>query len=808
VTDDTLDDQTQKRMPAAPVGVQIQIRDYSWRPFGRREPIFSALNLDIEPGERVLLAGPSGSGKSTLLRALAGVLETTESGERSGSIHIDGIEASPGETNAGLLVQDPTDATVAGLVGRDVAFGLENLGTAPASIWAAVHAALDSVSFPYGVDHDVHQVSGGEAQRLALAGVLVMRPGLLLLDEPTSMLDPVAAATVRNAIETVIESTGATVVVVEHQVEAWLPLVDRVVVLSREGSIVADGPAGETLAAHSTDLAAQGVWVPGAPTPAPLRIPDGLCSPSLMPAAVGAVLLTAESIALVRRTRAALGTSTRPAASRATASRDIFTGLTLELRAGEILAVVGPSGAGKSSLTAILAGLSAPTSGTVLAAESLRAGAEGSPVRWRGTELARRIGWVPQQAELAVVGRTVLEDVLLTSGRLGLDASATAGRARGLLAVLGLDSVIGSDPHELSGGETRRLALAAAVAHGPAILVLDEPTVGQDRTTWAAVAGVILAARDAGVAVVVATHDPLLVELADSVIALGATASPAIPDTPGEDPPPTGDAPGSPARTADPGLHSATGRPSARRPRRWPRRGLAERCGPLSLLAAGLLLLIGALFIRDLGQAAIAVGLELLLAPLILGWRRVPLRRLAPGLLAVASIAFSTWLLSVDQSIVTGATAGLRIAFFVLPGVLLASMIDPSALGDHLAQRLRLPGRPVVAGTAALQQFETLAEQWHQLQVSRRIRGVDSGRGPLARAAQLGSLTFALLVQSLLKAGRMAVAMEARGFSATLTEGRRRTWARAAPWTPADTLLTLTAATLAALTALLPLLLP
>lgn len=779
-----------ERMPAAAAGVGIHIRDYSWRPFGRPEPIFTGLNLDIGPGERILLAGPSGSGKSTLLRALAGVLESTESGESSGEILIDGVRASPGELNAGLLIQDPTEASVASLVGRDVAFGLENLGTAPASIWAAVRLALDSVSFPYGTEHPVHAVSGGEAQRLALAGVLVMGPGLLLLDEPTSMLDPVAAATVRGAVWTAIRATGATVVVVEHQVSAWIDLVDRVVVLDHTGAILADGPAAQTLAASSARLADSGVWVPGAPTPLPLGIPAELCAPVMSPTVPGTVLLSARSVDLVRPARPRLGNSTAAASSLDSAQKPVFTGLSFDLRAGEITAVVGPSGAGKSSLTSLLAGLTAPTSGAVTAAGSMVSGSETSPSRWRATDLARRIGWVPQQAELAIVGRTVLDDALVTGRRLRLDAAANETRARGLLDALGLLPLAGSDPHELSGGETRRLALAGAMAHGPAVLVLDEPTVGQDRRTWAAVAGVILAARDAGVAILLATHDPLLVELADHVISLEPSHRevPApSPDTPSPDAPSPG---------------------AARRLLGWPRRGLAESCGPLSLLAAGLLLLIGALFISDLQQAAIAVGIELLLCPLVLGWRPGPIRRLAPGLLAVASIAFSTWLLSAGQNPITGATAGLRIAFFVLPGVLLASMIEPSALGDHLAQRLRLPGRPVVAGTAALQQFETLADHWQQLQGSRRIRGLDSGRGPLARAGALGSLTFALLVQSLLKAGRMAVAMEARGFSAILSDGRRRTWARPAPWDRSDTALTLIAAAVAALVPLLAMALP
>jgi energy-coupling factor transport system permease/ATP-binding protein len=176
---------------------------------------------------------------------------------------------------------------------------------------------------------------------------------------------------------------------------------------------------------------------------------------------------------------------------------------------------------------------------------------------------------------------------------------------------------------------------------------------------------------------------------------------------------------------------------------------------------------------------------------------------LAPGVLGVLSVAFSNWVLSPGHDVAAAATAGLRVAFFVVPGVLLASRVDPFVLGDHLGQRLRLPARPVVAAVAALQRFEGLDQQWHQLRRTRRVRGLDVGRSPLARARQLGALTAGLLVQSLRQAGRMAVAMEARGFSTPRAQGRRRTWAEPAPWRRADCLMVALGLAVAAVPALL-----
>jgi len=420
--------------------------------------------------------------------------------------------------------------------------------------------------------------------------------------------------------------------------------------------------------------------------------------------------------------------------------------------------------------------------------------------RWTSRDLAARFGWVPQQAELAVVARTVRGDVLSTSRLLGLDEDAAAARVDALLEVLGLSALSGADPHHLSGGEQRRLALAGSIAHGPSVLVLDEPSVGQDRLTWSAVAGVVLAARDAGMGVVLATHDPLLIDLADRRITLrsGRIVDPAL----------------EPRLVTTAGALSMKPQPSGRFARRaswwsgfvgrgsglggqWS--GLAGRSGPLSLLLASIVLVLGAPFLSDLRTAMVAFGVEIVLAPVILGIGRPPWRRLLPGLFAVASVSFSNWLLSPGREVSAGALAGLRVAFFVLPGVLLASRIDPSALGDHLGQRLRLPARPAVAAVAALYRFESLGQQWDQLNRIRRIRGLGPSRSPLARGRHLAELTFALLIQTLRQAGRMAVAMEARGFSAATTSSAttsgvkipfpRRTWAEPALWRPADSLM-------------------
>lgn len=452
--------------------------------------------LRIEPGERVLVAGPSGAGKSTLLRAIAGVLLTADVGDLHGDVLVDGADPHEHPGRVALLLQDPSASLVAERIGRDVAFGLENLRLPRERIWPQVEEALAAVGLPYPLDHRTHALSGGETQRLALAGALAMRPGVLLLDEPTSMLDPELAAEVRAAVSDVVRRRGSTLVVVEHRMEPWIDLVDRVVVLDDAGAVVADGAPDRVLAERHADLLGRGVWVPGAADPEPVAVDQALVAPHDEPAGK---LVEATDIVLRHTSR------THSGQRRAAVALD---GVSERLDAGRALAVTGRSGAGKSSLVGVLGGLVRPTSGAV------DAGPLGShrPLwRWRSSALARQLAWVPQQPEHGIVARTVHEEVLTAARATGRESWAHK-RVDGLLEALGIAHLAAANPYQVSGGEQRRIMLAAALAHGPQVLLLDEPTVGQDRTTWGLVAGLAAAARDAGLAVGMATHDALAVD--------------------------------------------------------------------------------------------------------------------------------------------------------------------------------------------------------------------------------------------------------------------------------------------------------
>ncbi|KQX73963.1 MULTISPECIES: ABC transporter ATP-binding protein [Aeromicrobium] len=464
---------------------EIRYRGFTWRPLGRRLPVVTGLDLTIGPGERVLLAGPSGAGKSTLLHALVGALGTTLGGELSGTVEVGG--------RVGLVPQQPGDAVVAETIGRDVAFGPENVGLSRDEIWRRVDAALDAVGLHQGRAHRTSALSGGELQRLALAGVLALRPDVVLLDEPTSMLDVDHARSVRDAVRETVASSGSTLVVVEHHLEPWLDMVDRVVVLDRDGAVVADVHPDAFVRDHRDALGDLGVWMPGLPSPVPVTVDPDLLRPVTPPPA-----LTARGVDAVLRSRSLRG---------ATQTRAL-NGVDAVVEPGRLTALTGPSGAGKSTLLAVLGGLVRPTSGGVT-------GPEPPLHRRRSAALAADVGWVPQIAEHGFVATTVRDEVTRTADRLGRVADAEA-----LLALLGLEHLAGAHPYRLSGGEQRRLSLLTAVAHRPGLVLLDEPTVGQDRGTWAAVAGVAVAAAAAGAGVAVSTHDSDLVALSDAQIAL------------------------------------------------------------------------------------------------------------------------------------------------------------------------------------------------------------------------------------------------------------------------------------------------
>jgi energy-coupling factor transport system ATP-binding protein len=390
-----------------------------------------------------------------------------------------------------------------------VAFGVENALVPRQLIWPRVNAALRSADFPHPVDHPTAALSGGEAQRLALAGSLALESEVMLLDEPTSMLDPAGAASVRDAIRRDADIRAPTTVIVEHHLEPWLGFADRLLVLGADGSLLADGDPHRVLELHGPWLAARGVWVPGQGHPRPQRVGSDLVEPF---AAVDGELVRADEV------RMELPVTARARHLRARTARTVAVdGVTTSLAAGQAMALTGDNGAGKSTLASLLAGLARPTAGTVTASPRLRGRHGPHLFRWSSRSLADRVSWVPQLPEHGVVAATVSDEVAAASRACRRPAPWAGRRGDDLLEQLGLGPLRDASPYHLSGGEQRRLMVAAALAHGPNVLVLDEPTVGQDRQTWAAVVGVVAAARDAGCSVAVASHDAHAVDaVADS----------------------------------------------------------------------------------------------------------------------------------------------------------------------------------------------------------------------------------------------------------------------------------------------------
>jgi energy-coupling factor transporter ATP-binding protein EcfA2 len=496
------------RPPDSESGADVRLRGLTWRPARRRTAVLSDLDLRIPAGQRVLLTGPSGSGKSTLLRAIAGLLLTASHGELSGEVLVDGDPIERADDRPALLLQDPLAGIVAETVGRDVAFGPENHAVPREAIWRRVRDALTGTAFPYREGHPTSALSGGESQRLALAGSLALDARVLLLDEPTSMLDAVAASTVHRSVRRLAEQRGSTVVIVEHRLEPWLDFVDRLVVLGRGGDVVADGEPRVVLATERESLARLGVWVPGLSAPDLTDVPGALVGPWHEGPAE---LVRAEQVWLERR---------HPLARRMPPTQAL-RGVDAAVHSGRALAVTGASGAGKSSLVAVLAGLRAPTSGDVQSSPPLATRRGRRPHRWRSRDLAGRLAWVPQSPEHGIVGRTVRDEVVVAARACGRDESLARRRAEGILEALGLSALSGVSPYHLSGGEQRRLMVAAALTTGPYGVLLDEPTVGQDRLTWGAVVGAVSAARSAGAGVAFAGHDVLAVDvLADDVMTL------------------------------------------------------------------------------------------------------------------------------------------------------------------------------------------------------------------------------------------------------------------------------------------------
>ena len=471
---------------------------------GERRPVLDGASLDVAPGELFCLVGPNGAGKSTLARALCGTVRLD-----SGSVLLDGKAATSAELHraVGFVRQDPESQLVAPVVFDEVAFGPCSLGLPEAEIRSRVTKVLAACGLAGFEGRAVSELSGGELQRVALAGVLAMRPGYLALDEVTSQLDASARTDVRAIVRQAV-SEGVGVLLVTHDVEE-MATADRVALMA-DGRIAWAGTPGEFFGDAEVVRRAGLGRVPLGELFCRLARDGFLFGPSLDASRlIGAI----EEDGLADEAREALGGGRLGEASEpirgissdtsALVARDVavryegaaaLDGVTVTAAPGRVLLVAGRSGSGKSTLAGVLAG--------VLETDAGEARLGNSPVR------PGMVGLCQQRAENQLFCDTVLDDVAFGPRNLGATTDEADARAREALRSLGVDEVLwGRSPFALSGGQRRRVALAGVVAMRPGAYVLDEPTNGLDAEGRDQLHAVVRRLAEAGAAAVVISHD-------------------------------------------------------------------------------------------------------------------------------------------------------------------------------------------------------------------------------------------------------------------------------------------------------------
>ena len=515
----------------------VHVERLTVRHIGRRAPALRDVSLEWAPGERLLLLGPSGAGKSTLALCLNGLIpHSVEAHWEAGRILVDGQDtrqASLGRLTrqVGLLFQDPEAQLALLEVDDEVAFGLENLGTPRSEMLRRVPAArallgLDPARTPPRLD----QLSGGTKQRVTLAAILAMGPGALVLDEPTANLDPQGTTELFDTLTDLCRDSNRSLLLVEHRLDDILALIEHVVVLDERGTSVLTGPPREIFERHADTLDRLGVWVPQVARLGSLF--PGARAP-LTVAEAADLLVTAWPTHQSRHSRLPTrhsresGNPPSPAGAAILAAEQVsyrytpdgppaLAAVDLTVHPGEFLALAGANAAGKTTLALLLAGALQPTTGRVLLdGRDLRAVPE--------RDMRRRLAYVFQYPEHQFVTGTVRDELLFGLRARGVAAAAAVERAMTALERIGLADLAAAHPLSLSHGQKRRLSVATALVTDPDVLLLDEPTFGQDRRYTDELLALLTDLHRSGTTVVVITHDMTLVaEHATRVVALAS----------------------------------------------------------------------------------------------------------------------------------------------------------------------------------------------------------------------------------------------------------------------------------------------
>ncbi len=818
---------------------ELRFENWGYRHASRHNFAVRGLNLTIQAGQRVLLLGASGIGKSTILSGAAGLIgndvarkgnatlvEDADGGVSEGRVLVDGVSVRKARGRVGMVLQDPDAQAIFQRLGDNVAFGPENMNVPRDEIWDRVRESLEKVGLDgLQLHRATAHLSGGQLQRLALAGALAMQPSVLLLDEPTANLDPDGTRQIVGAVRAVLDSTRATMVLVEHHAEPWIDMIDRVVVLGLDGEsvannetsrdetvhdddiaraasshtvIVADGTPDEVFTRADLDFEDLGIWLPerykknvkssanessasnssvsnsSANAESSEKYYEN-CDPA---EGYGEVLLSTKDLAISHN------------------DTPIAQHINLEFKAGQITALVGANGAGKSTLSLTLAGLLPAVGGEVVAGEELAKGANGTdPMKWKSPDLAKRISYVFQNPEHQFACGSVLDEVMLGPLRTGVPASEARVKAEELLKRFRLDRYAKANPYTLSGGEKRRLTVAASLAAAPRVLILDEPTFGQDHKTWLQIIRLIASLRSEGVSIIVVTHDRELVE------ALGARLVELVPESgegksaatsaadasPADASSAVADAESSAFSESSEAISATTDATDISRikvstvnnrneeAKLSSRSPLLASLNPVYRIFGAFIVSMPLMFTLDCLSASVALVLEfaifacIKLTPLRVirlswpVWVGAPTSALTVLLYGKSggNTWFQWWLMhATDRSALLAVATSLRILAIGIPAIVTVIGLDATDLADAFSQVLHLPDRFVYGGLAGIRLFGVLQDDWAALTASRRSRGLGDERRLRAFFPQ----SFALLVLSIRRSTTLAVAMEARGF--------------------------------------------
>lgn len=447
---------------------------------GRQVLTLNNLELHVRPGEVVLVTGGSGSGKSTLLRTINGLIPHATTGRFEGDVWLAEKRIQDTKLNTlcsvvGTVYQNPSDQLTHSWVEDEVAFGPQNLGLPRATVIERTRRSLEDVGMLDSIKEPIHVLSGGQRQRVALASVLAMNPRVLVLDEPTTQLDPISTRTVLNLLERLRDERELTIILVDHRTEESLRWVDRVVVLA--GGRVVDDTNWDELSVATDRLSCHGVEVPEL-----LQVSEALtCGRAIRTAAELATWCQSKGIREDRprglldkqpidSTRTGGDVVVEMKGIRARYGRrypDALQDIDLSLYAGELTAVLGPNASGKSTLLRVLAGGMRPHHGELT---------------WMGqSEPLQPSSLVPQDPDLTFVAETVWEEVAFALQQRSVPDDEIRKRVSQAIENTALTGFIDDPPYALSQGQRQRVALAAAMALEPSLLLLDEPTTGQDR---------------------------------------------------------------------------------------------------------------------------------------------------------------------------------------------------------------------------------------------------------------------------------------------------------------------------------------